>query len=102
MFLFDVPFYIYFASALRGSILNEAVFSSRVRGTYKSVDLRRWRPAPVVEPVPGRPGELGKAVHIPSENEAMMKEQFKINQFNLMASDIISLNRSLTDVRLEG
>ncbi|XP_029461370.1 polypeptide N-acetylgalactosaminyltransferase 13 isoform X2 [Rhinatrema bivittatum] len=31
-----------------------------------------------------------------------MKELFKINQFNLMASDLIALNRSLPDVRLEG
>ncbi|ETE71893.1 Polypeptide N-acetylgalactosaminyltransferase 13 [Ophiophagus hannah] len=31
-----------------------------------------------------------------------MKELFKINQFNLMASDMIAFNRSLPDVRLEG
>lgn len=55
-----------------------------------------------MEPIAGLPGEVGKAVHIPSDQEAIMKEKFKINQFNLMASDIISLNRSLADVRLEG
>ncbi|KFO22343.1 Polypeptide N-acetylgalactosaminyltransferase 1 [Fukomys damarensis] len=31
-----------------------------------------------------------------------MKEMFKINQFNLMASEMIALSRSLPDVRLEG
>lgn len=36
---------------------------------------------------------------IPKEQQAMMKEKFKENQFNLMASDMISLNRSLSDVR---
>lgn len=41
----------------------------------------------------------GKPVVIPSEQHAIMKEKFKENQFNLMASEMISLNRSLADVR---
>uniref|UniRef100_M4AFK1 Polypeptide N-acetylgalactosaminyltransferase n=2 Tax=Xiphophorus TaxID=8082 RepID=M4AFK1_XIPMA len=48
------------------------------------------------------PGEGGKPVVIPKENQEKMKEMFKINQFNLMASEMIALNRSLPDVRLEG
>lgn len=36
---------------------------------------------------------------IPKEQQSLMKEKFKENQFNLMASDMISLNRSLSDVR---
>lgn len=58
-----------------------------------------------VKPVPenyGFPGEMGRAVNTAAEDEHSMKEMFKINQFNLMASDKISLNRSLPDVRLEG
>lgn len=56
---------------------------------------------PLVRPRDG-PGEGGKPVVISKENQEKMKEMFKINQFNLMASDMIALNRSLPDVRLEG
>ncbi|XP_032879955.1 polypeptide N-acetylgalactosaminyltransferase 13 isoform X1 [Amblyraja radiata] len=48
------------------------------------------------------PGEMGKAVLIPKEDQEKMREMFKINQFNLLASDLIALNRTLPDVRLEG
>lgn len=71
-------------------------------GQYKASQLKRWRPAPVVSEHFGQPGEMGKPVRTPPEQEAEMKERFKVNQFNIMASDIISLNRSLADVRLAG
>ncbi|XP_078085318.1 polypeptide N-acetylgalactosaminyltransferase 13 isoform X1 [Mustelus asterias] len=48
------------------------------------------------------PGEMGKAVLIPMEDQEKMRDLFKINQFNLMASDMIAFNRTLPDVRLEG
>lgn len=69
---------------------------------YKMSQLHRWELAPPVPSVSGKPGEMGKPVRIPSSQEALMKEKFKLNQFNLMASDIISLNRSLADIRYEG
>lgn len=47
------------------------------------------------------PGEMGKPVVLPDSQKHMMKEKFKINQFNLMASDIISSNRSLADIRMD-
>ncbi|XP_063502096.1 polypeptide N-acetylgalactosaminyltransferase 13 isoform X6 [Symphalangus syndactylus] len=56
----------------------------------------------VISRNPEGPGEMGKAVLIPKDDQEKMKELFKINQFNLMASDLIALNRSLPDVRLEG
>ena len=50
---------------------------------------------------PGKsyPGDGGRAVHIPAELQAKSKESFKINQFNLVASDLMSLNRTLSDYR---
>lgn len=47
------------------------------------------------------PGEMGRPVVIPESQKQLMKEKFKINQFNLMASDIISPNRSLSDIRMD-
>ncbi|KAK0079356.1 hypothetical protein PV325_001360 [Microctonus aethiopoides] len=69
---------------------------------YAQSELQLWRPAKVIRESKGSPGELGSAVHIGREDEAKQQELFKLNQFNLMASDMISLNRSLKDVRLEG
>jgi len=62
--------------------------------------LRSWTKARIVPKQKGMPGEMGKSVQIPSDQEEEKKEKFKINQFNLMASEMISLNRSLQDVRL--
>lgn len=47
-------------------------------------------------------GEMGKQVIIRKEDQEKLKEMFKINQFNYIASEIIALNKSLPDVRLEG
>ena len=49
---------------------------------------------------PSGAGEMGVAVVIPPEKQAEAREKFKINQFNLMASDMISVNRTLKDVRM--
>ncbi|KAF7989983.1 hypothetical protein HCN44_008657 [Aphidius gifuensis] len=69
---------------------------------YKQFELQLWRPAKVIRESKDKPGALGAAVEIPPEESAKQQELFKLNQFNLMASDMIALNRSLKDVRLEG
>ena len=47
------------------------------------------------------PGDGGRAVKVPPHREAEAKETFKINQFNLVASDMMALNRTLPDYRME-
>ena len=67
---------------------------------YPRSALRSWELAPVVHKQRGHVGEMGTAVVVPADREDEKKEKFKINQFNLVASEMISLNRSLKDVRL--
>ena len=67
---------------------------------YDKSKLKLWQPAPVVGKQSGYPGEMGTAVKIPKDKEDEKREKFKINQFNLLASEMLSLNRSLQDVRL--
>ena len=50
---------------------------------------------------PNGPGEGGKGVQIDKEKEEERREKFKQNQFNLMASDQISVNRTIPDYRTE-
>ncbi|XP_065560068.1 polypeptide N-acetylgalactosaminyltransferase 5-like isoform X1 [Artemia franciscana] len=80
----------------------DSEFNNKFDVTYPPRLLKSWRPAPVMPELDGQPGEMGKAVSIPTEQEIYMKEKFKLNQFNILASDMMSLNRSLPDVRLEG
>ena len=68
--------------------------------SYPRDKLKTWHEAPAVAKQKGFQGEGGSAVKIPKDKEDEKKEKFKINQFNLLASEMISLNRSLQDVRL--
>lgn len=67
--------------------------------TYPSHLLKRWRPMPPVREKRGKHGEGGRGVTMRPEQDALMKQKFKENQFNILASDMISLNRSLLDIR---
>ncbi|XP_017063134.1 polypeptide N-acetylgalactosaminyltransferase 5 isoform X1 [Drosophila eugracilis] len=83
-------------------IMGQGFAPGGISMTYPSVVLKKWFLAPSVQEAKGKPGEMGKPVKIPADMKDLMKEKFKENQFNLLASDMISLNRSLTDVRHEG
>ena len=63
--------------------------------------LVAWCLSVVLKPQPSFPGDNGRAVVIPKDREAESKELFKINQFNLVASDMMSLNRTLPDYRMD-
>jgi len=69
---------------------------------FPSRKLQRWSPAAVVPEQIGFPGEMGRPVQLPPSQAALMKEKFRLNQFNLLASDSMAMNRSLPDVRLDG
>ncbi|XP_021004562.1 polypeptide N-acetylgalactosaminyltransferase 13 [Parasteatoda tepidariorum] len=70
--------------------------------TSADENFRSWSPVVVNSNPSHWSGEMGRAVVIPPEEEELRKEKFKLNQFNLLASDRIALNRTLPDVRAEG
>jgi hypothetical protein len=48
---------------------------------------------------PSWPGENGRSVSIPQHLKAESDKRFKENQFNIVASDLVALNRSVPDQR---
>ncbi|RNA32860.1 polypeptide N-acetylgalactosaminyltransferase 13 isoform X2 [Brachionus plicatilis] len=50
---------------------------------------------------PEWPGENGRGVVIPEHLKEESKERFKENEFDIVASDLVALNRSIPDIRSE-
>lgn len=52
--------------------------------------------------IPHGPGEKGKAFYLPPGLEQAKEELYRVNGFNALVSDFISLNRTLPDIRHAG
>lgn len=67
---------------------------------YGETDLFRWsEPIPPTKSNHYQVGELGKAFVPPSDKKELMEQLLKEHNYNLLASDLISLHRSLPDAR---
>lgn len=103
-FLLDVFILMYFTDCAANSV-NTNCKQGHHEESKKQQDsggfLEKLLPKGIIQRVPTGPGEMGKPVVIPLDRQAESKEKFKINQFNLVASDMISLNRSLPDYRMD-
>lgn len=74
-------------------------FLQLIDKTYRDEDLVEWNPK--LPPVndENEPGFLGKAVELPPEQQELAKERFKENEFNVVVSEMLSLNRTWGDNR---
>lgn len=64
---------------------------------YDPATLFDWAPRAVMLGEEGQPGELGMPVV--NLDKKLMEERFKEHEFNIMASEMISLHRSIPDTR---
>lgn len=70
--------------------------------SYSESQLRKWDPVtnlPTPTDNDESPGAMGSGVQL---SDDQVQETFHINGFNLAASDLIPLNRSLPDFRMDG
>ncbi|VDO95189.1 unnamed protein product [Soboliphyme baturini] len=74
----------YYEGALPGS--------KQVTFTQEELNINQY------SPVPGM-GEMGRPVKMNAVEEVRSMKLFAINQFNIVASDLMAVNRSLPDVR---
>ncbi|OWF35637.1 polypeptide N-acetylgalactosaminyltransferase 13-like isoform X1 [Mizuhopecten yessoensis] len=107
-FLIDVFILMYYTDCAamgsgaecKGKNDNQPRMDDKHRGSDEGF-LGKLLPKGLIQRPPTGPGEMGKGVVVPSDRQSEAKEKFKINQFNLVASDMMSLNRSLPDYRMD-
>ena len=74
---------------------------------YPDQELFSWHDTPVhsvramVDNNKTYHGEMGAPVKVPPELEAKAKERYGIHELNVVASELVSLNRRLPDIRHE-
>ncbi|XP_031629086.1 polypeptide N-acetylgalactosaminyltransferase 13-like [Contarinia nasturtii] len=66
---------------------------------YSDSELVEWKPAPAPINRPGEPGNLGEAVVVPEELKEEATRRFSENNFDIVANELMSMNRSLPDMR---
>ena len=71
----------------------------QIETTKKSTVRKWWEVDPAATNPPNWQGEGGRAVVIPKELQGESKKRFGENQFNILASDLMALNRSVKDQR---
>jgi len=74
-------------------------FLELVPETYRDDELVEWTPAPAPVSRPGEPGDLGAAVEIPAHLKEEAKRRFTEHQFDVVANELMSLNRTMPDIR---
>ena len=79
----------------KGINFGEPVTKQRPPGLIRKVAQTAFR-----GPYPDGPGEGGRAVSIPADRQAESDRKFKVHQFNLLASELMSVNRTLPDYRM--
>lgn len=76
-------------------------FLHLVNKKYDDEKLVEWEPAPPIHHDPTEPGHLGKPVILPAELKESAKKRFPEHMINVVASDLVSFNRTLPDIRHE-
>ena len=77
-------------------------FTYLLSGQYSFLRVFLFSVPPHDVPAESGAGEMGKAFVVDAAHKNESERLFRINSFNLYASDRISLNRTLPDMRPEG
>lgn len=78
---------------------DEEPFLTLVPEKYDEKDLFKWTPAPAPVSKPDEPGDMSNLVEVPEERKEEAKQRFAEHQFNVVANEMMSFNRSLIDAR---